>query len=321
MRPYKFKHIKEGGACVAALALLLFSLVICPLMVAADGPAAEAGEKLCTATAKAVRSACFSEAKSEVSIMIGNCNNLATASARENCKKQAQQELRDLNDECEEQFAARRDICKDLGEDAYNPVIDPARFTSNVTNPFFPLTPGVTRIYRGGNEVVTVTVTDRTKPILGVSCVVVRDVVTVNGVVVEDTEDYFAQDVEGNVWYFGEVSQEFEDGELVSLDGSFKAGVKGAKPGIMMKANPRVGDLYRQEFLLNEAEDLGQVLSLTGSATVPAASCSDCLVTKDFTPLEPDSVENKFYARGIGTILEVDVDSGKRVELVEIRRR
>jgi hypothetical protein len=208
-----------------------------------------------------------------------------------------------------------------LGEGPYNPIINPANFVEGVTNPLFPLTPGTTFIYRGGGELVTVTVTDRTKMILGVKCIVVRDVVEVDGVVVEDTEDFFAQDREGNVWYFGEITQEFENGELASLEGSFKAGVNGARPGIIMKAAPQVGNIYRQEFLLGEAEDIAEVLSLVGSATVPAASCNnDCLITKEFTPLEPGAVENKYYARGVGFILQIVPETGERLELVEIRR-
>ena len=158
---------------------------------------------------------------------------------------------------------------------------------------------------------------DETETILGVECTVVRDTVTVDGELVEDTLDWFAQDRNGNVWYFGEISKSFEDGDLVSLDGSWRAGVDGAKPGIVMKAHPAVGDVYRQEFLLGVAEDYARVVSLSGDATVPAASCTNCLVTGDFVPLEPDADERKFYKRGVGLILEVDRTTGDRVELIE----
>jgi hypothetical protein len=300
---------------LSAMLVVVLYLVIGPVLVGAD-------ERLCTKTAKAARDACDEEAEADYSIAIGKCNNLPSASERDACKQQAAQDRRDARDECAEQFDARRDVCDALGEAAYHPVVNPANFVEGITNPFLPLAPGTIFIYRGGGEVVTVTVTDRTKMILGVKCIVVRDVVTVNDQVVEDTEDFFAQDVQGNVWYFGEIVQDFENGELVSLAGSFKAGVNGAKPGIIMKANPHVGDLYRQEFLLNEAEDLAEVASLTGSATVPAAACNnDCLITKEFTPLEPDVVENKYYARGVGFILQVKPASGERLELVEIIRR
>ncbi|HEX6010848.1 MAG TPA: hypothetical protein VFY87_03395, partial [Geminicoccaceae bacterium] len=165
-----------------------------------------------------------------------------------------------------------------------------------------------------------VSVTGETEEILGVRCTVVQDTVTLDGVLVEDTTDWFAQDRLGNVWYFEEIARNYENGDLANLDGSWRAGVDGAQPGIVMRARPRAGEVYRQEFRLGDAEDLAQVLSLSGDAAVPAASCGDCVVTRDFTPLEPDLVERKFYAPGIGLILEVDLETGERVELVEIRR-
>lgn len=160
----------------------------------------------------------------------------------------------------------------------------------------------------------------RVPPKFDATCVVIRDVVEDDGEVIEDTKDWYAQDIHGNVWYFGEAVQDFENGELVSIDGSFTAGVNNAKAGIIMKAAPAVGDVYRQEFSLGNAEDAARVLSLTGSAAVPAARCRrDCLVTRDFTPLEPGVFERKFYAPGVGSILEVNPKTGKRLELVEIK--
>ena len=308
-------HFTQRVAIFSAVLVVVFYLVIGHAL-------AGAGDRLCTKTAKSARDACQDDAEADYAIALGKCNNLSSASDREACRQQAKRDLRDAHGECSDQFDARREICDALGEAAYNPVIDPANFVEGITNPFLPMTPGTTFVYRGGGEDVTVTVTDRTKVILGVKCVVVRDVVTVNGQVVEDTEDFFAQDVQGNVWYFGEIAQDFENGELVSLAGSFKAGVNGAKPGIIMRANPRAGDVYRQEFLLAEAEDVAEVLSLTASAMVPAASCTnDCLITKETTPLEPGVVENKYYARGIGFILQVVPETGERLELVEVIRK
>ncbi|MEW6735988.1 MAG: hypothetical protein AB1489_32135 [Acidobacteriota bacterium] len=303
--------------------IVLFCLVISSVLATAnDAAPSDTNSDLCAKTAKAVQNACEAEGEANYWIAVGNCNNLSSASARKACKQQAQQDRRDANGECAEQFEARRKLCTALNETTYNPVINPTNFVEGITNPFFPMIPSTTLIYRGGNEVVTVTVTNRTKVILGVKCVVVRDVVTVNDQVVEDTEDYFAQDMQGNIWYFGELSQEFDNGDLISLAGSFKAGVNGAKPGIIMKANPQVGDIYRQEFLLGEAEDIAEVISLTRSESVPAASCNnDCLVTKESTPLEPGTIGNKYYAWGIGVILEINPASGQRVELVEIIRK
>jgi hypothetical protein len=115
----------------------------------------------------------------------------------------------------------------------------------------------------------------------------------------------------------GELAQTFENGRLTDLEGSWTAGRDGAKPGMIMKAAPQVGDTYRQEFAPGDAEDAAEV-SATASATVPAASCGGtCVQRRDFTPIEPDVEEHKFYAPGIGLILELDVENGERGELVE----
>ena len=260
-------------------------------------------------------------------IAIGNCNNLSNPNARAECKSAARVALNESREECDAQFEAREDLCEALGEAPYDPQINPAAFVNpadiGITiapNPYFPLIRGRTRIYKSATQTVTVTVTDATKVILGVTCAVIHDVVEDNGEVIEDTKDWYAQDISGNVWYFGEIVQDFEDGELVSIEGSFTAGVNGAKAGLIMKARLAVGDVYRQEFSLNNAEDVARVLSLTGSARVPAARCNrTCLVTRDFTPLEPGVFERKYYAPGVGSILEVNPTTGKRLEIVEIR--
>jgi len=226
-------------------------------------------------------------------------------------------------EDCRAQFASRQEICKTLGRDPYNPIINPADFVTVIDNPYFPLSPGSIYVYDGitekGNEHVEVTVTDETKVILGVTCVAVRDPVTVDGLLEEDTIDWYAQDVSGNVWYFGENSLSYEGGLIVSLEGSWTAGVDGAKPGIIMKANPQVGDLYRQEFALGTAEDMAQVIGLNQPTTTPIPNppgpFNDCLETKEFSPLEPDVNEHKFYAPGIGNVQTVDVTTGNHLDL------
>ncbi len=203
------------------------------------------------------------------------------------------------------------------------PAVNPADFVTTIDNPYMPLVPGTKLRYEGttedGTETVAVEVTRRTKKILGVTAVVVRDTVTEDGQVVEDTFDWFAQDREGNVWYFGEDSKEIEDGKVVSTEGSWEAGKDGAEPGIVMKAKPKVGDKYRQEYYKGVAEDRGEVLSTTEKVTVPYGSYDNVLKTKDDSPLEPDVVEHKYYAKDVGLIREMQVEGGDdRLELISV---
>jgi hypothetical protein len=211
----------------------------------------------------------------------------------------------------------------DVGDEPYDPVINPADFVAQIDNQYLPLMPGTTYIYEGesedGKERIEVYVTDQTKEILGIACTIVSDRVWVDDKLVEDTLDWYAQDKDGNVWYFGEDSKEYEDGKVVSTEGSWEAGVDGAKPGIIMKADPQVGDAYRQEYYEDEAEDMAEVFSLNESVSVTYGSFDNCLKTKEWTPLEPDIVESKYYAPGVGVVLEVMVEGGsERAELVDI---
>jgi hypothetical protein len=288
-------------------------------------PVLAAEPDLCVRTARAAGSACRNEANDDFWIAVGNCENDEDRAARRSCRLEARQERREGAKECREQLDAREALCGALGPGAYDPPIDPANFATPAAaaaspNRFLPLVPGARRVYEKGPEVVTVDVTHDTRVILGVTCTVVRDVVHENGVLIEDTQDYFAQDLAGNVWYFGEIAQNFdENGFLADLEGSWIAGEADAKPGIVMKASPMVDETYRQEFALGDAEDAARVLSVTASASVPAASCNGtCVQTLDFSPLEPDAIEHKFYAPDVGLILEVDPETGERLELVSI---
>jgi hypothetical protein len=205
---------------------------------------------------------------------------------------------------------------------AYEPGIRPADFGGPVDNPYFPLVPGSRWIYDGtqkaGTEHTVVEVTPDTKAILGVTAVVVHDTVSTAGAVKEDTFDWYAQDRKGNVWYFGEDTKEYENGVVVNTEGSWEAGVDGAKAGIIMKARPRPGVAYRQEYYRGHAEDFAQVLGKVDSVTVPAGSYHDVLETKELTPLEPKLVEHKYYARGVGVVREVTVKGGSdRTQLME----
>ena len=275
----------------------------------------------CVKTAQDLHKSCQLGANADYYLALAICENLLSSAERSACAREAGEESRDALDECGEQNAARLDVCEELGGAAYQPFIDPDDFVEEVDNPFFPLRPGTMLVYEShtpdGLERQEMKITRDTKTILGVSCVVVHDVVTLDGEVVEDTLDWYAQDRAGNVWYFGEESKDYEDGELVSLGGSWKAGRDGAQPGIIMEAHPQVGDLYRQEFMPGEAEDLARVAGLNASVVVPYGSFTGLLATQDFSPLEPGIVEQKFYAPGIGTVLEIGADGGRN-ELVDI---
>ena len=204
---------------------------------------------------------------------------------------------------------------------ASKPVINPSNFTTNITNPYFSLRPGTTFIYEDEKSgVITTTVVTRETAIVnGVTCVVVHDTARLNGQVIEDTYDWYAQDKKGNVWYFGEATAEFEpDNPIpISTEGSWVAGVDGAQPGIIMKANPRVGEVYNEELAPGVAEDKAKVLSLDKEVDVAYGSFDDALKTKNFTPLDPDNIEHKYYAQGVGLVLGTNPDGG-REELVKI---
>ncbi len=192
--------------------------------------------------------------------------------------------------------------------DPYAPKIDPATFSTTIDNPYLPMVPGSRTIYEAdtpdGKQVTTTEVTRDTKEVMGVKTVVVHDTVTVDGKPAEDTYDWFAQDRDGNVWYFGEASKEIKDG-AVDTGGSFEGGVDGAFPGIVMPANPQVGDKYRQEYAKGVAEDAGEVVSLQGNADTPLTGpAGDLLVIRDSDFLEPDApAESKYYKKGVGLIL------------------
>jgi len=204
--------------------------------------------------------------------------------------------------------------------------LDPDEFTIDIDNPYFPMAPGNTWTYRetdtqGTEEKVVVVVTDRTKMIAnGVEARVVRDTVTENGEPVEVTDDWYAQDSVGNIWYLGEKTAEYENGKVSSTAGSFEAGVDGAQAGIAIPANPEPGMSYRQEYLKGEAEDEGAVITVgEEQVEVPFGYFNeDVLMTRDLVPTEPKVQELKFYAPGVGPLLSVHTDgAGGRGELVD----
>jgi hypothetical protein len=200
--------------------------------------------------------------------------------------------------------------------------LDPSRFTTEIDNPYWPMRPGSRWIYRetdadGNVQRVVVTVTTQTKTIAGVEARVVHDVVSEGGQVIEDTYDWYAQDADGNIWYLGEDTKEYENGELKSTAGSWEAGVDGAKAGVILPADPQPGLTYREEYYDGQAEDAAQVLSIDEKAKVPFGFFDRVLMTKNDTPLEPRLLEHKFYARGIGQVMAITVSGGSdREELI-----
>jgi hypothetical protein len=205
--------------------------------------------------------------------------------------------------------------------------LDPADFTTRIDNPYWPMKPGSRWVYRetdseGARQRVEVTVTRRTKKIAnGITARVVHDEVTEGGKPVEVTDDWYAQDKEGNVWYLGEDTTEYENGKPTTTAGSFEAGVDGAQPGIIVPAKPEVGMTYRQEYYKGEAEDKGEIVSLDAQAEVPFGHFRKVLMTKDVNPLEPKILEFKFHARDVGPVLAVGVSgSSDREELVSYTR-
>jgi hypothetical protein len=201
----------------------------------------------------------------------------------------------------------------------YAPAVDPAGFVGRIENPYLPLVPGSTWAYESadGVERIEIEVLAETRIVMGITVTVVRDTVYEDGELVEDTFDWFAQDAAGNVWYLGEESTEYEDGEPVSTAGSWEAGIDGALPGIVMYANPAVGTAYRQEFYEGEAEDMAEVIAIDGAESVPFGEFQSLIVIREWSPLEPDVAENKYYAAGVGVILELKVAGEEgRVELV-----
>lgn len=317
-------------------------LAIAAIAFALGAAPALANGGFCSRTASAQLTACRHEVRDDFYTARASCINVSDREDRADCFAVAKEERRDDNRLCREQRRARRDLCDALGEDRYDAHFDPAAFDADFRkltnpNPYFPLGIGSRWEYVGGDETITVRVRNRTKLIQGVTCIVVNDRVEEDGKAVEVTDDWFGQRQDGTVDYCGEISRNFEvfegddpeEAELVDLEGSWKAGRDGAVSGTLFPGFPFEGQVYRQEFAPGDAEDAARVLSTHygfGSdpeldAFVPRKLaellCSnDCVVTREFTPLEPDAFERKYYAPGVGLFLEVDPKSGEIVQLV-----
>jgi hypothetical protein len=298
--------------------------------------------KYCSATAQAIFQACGHEAQDDYLIGFAICINESDAQDRAECFQDARETRTEDLQLCRDQLAGRRDACGKLGEGRYDPGFEAFAFDRDFTNltnpnPYFPLGIGNRWQFRSQTQSTTVEILNQTKLIDDVRCIVSRDVVSEEGKVIEATNDWYAQAKNGNVWYCGEETAEFETfrgdrpqlPEVVSIDGSFKAGRDGDKPGIIFKANPTVGEIYVEEASLGNAEDATIVLSvdyaygknpvldrLVPRQLAQYLCAGNCVVTRNFSLLEPGVFERKYYAPGIGVFLEVEPDSGEVNRLV-----
>ncbi len=210
-----------------------------------------------------------------------------------------------------------------LAAEPYNPSIDPATFTTKIDNPYFKLPVGKIMIFEKrtekGLERIEITITGETRKIIGVETLVYLDREFLNGELIEETKDYIAQDKDGNVWYFGEDVDNYKDGKLKDHAGAWIAGVKGAKPGIWIKARHVVGDSYRQEYYKGEAEDMVKVVAVDLTVTTNIGVYKNCTKTYEWTPLDPESKEHKYYCPDAGGLVLVeDITNGERSELKKV---
>ncbi len=208
-----------------------------------------------------------------------------------------------------------------FAEDKYSPIINPADFTVNITNPLFSMPVGKTMVYEStgeeAKERIEINVPGETMILMGVQTLLIRDTVSMNGVVKKDTKDYIAQHKDGTVWYFGEQVDNFENGKLKDHHGSWLAGVDNAQPGIWMNATQVVGQDYRQEFYRGQAEDWAKVIATGETVKVAAGTFQNCTKTLEWTPLEPESKAYKYNCPTAGGIvLEEELKNGSRAELV-----
>ena len=343
--PRKIVVKVESGWGGAPMRLLLLAVLLVSWAVpswARDRirPVAATGGA-CSTTAATLYSGCLHQVEADGALAQAVCINIADASERGACLRDADAAEDDGEDLCRDQLAGRRDACALLGEGRYDPDLDPADFETDFAhlvhpNRYFPIAPGNRWVY-GGSEDDVVEMTTVTKAIDGLTCLVSHDTVRENGVVTEDTFDWFAQRTNGDVFYCGEQTAQFEtfDGdlpptpELVTIDGSFKQGRDGDQGGLIFPGSPQPGLTYREESSYENAEDIAQVVSITYAygvskdldRLVPKALAQllchgDCVVTRNTSLLEPGTVEFKYYAPGIGVFLEVHPGSKSVLQLV-----
>ena len=327
-----------------ALLVLLFVVVLGPGLLNLESSQALArdgrdyrgddGEDACAETSEAALIACKFAAKEDYNLALGRCENVRDRWQR-GCEADAKEEFYSALEECNEQFDARQEVCEadGIGPGPYLPRgIKKSDFVSPPGgNNYFPLVPGTIYTYKNYDknddiqETIVVEVKDEIREIAGVECRVVQDTVYEEDSQdekdrIEDTTDWYALNTNGDVWYFGEIALNFEDGVVTDIDGSWTTGVEGAKPGILMYRDPgaHTGETYRQEFALSEAEDVATMVEIltpaefeevAGAEMVPGMfKTGNILHTLDYSPLEPGVFEDKYYASGFGVVMEVSPD-------------
>lgn len=341
MHRFKPSNRSRAGRHTLGSLAAMSAWTLCATGSLAPIPAAAAGG-YCTLTARQLNKACGHDVQDNFWVATAVCTNEKEAEDRVECQADAAATRREENALCREQLAGRLGACAELGEGRYDPSFEPAQFDRDFTrltrpNRYFPLRIGNRWEYRSADESNTVEITNETKLIDEVTCLVARDLVYADGTLQEATDDWFAAAKDGTVWYCGEEVKNYEtfDGdlpqrpELVAIDGRFKADVEGAKPGIIFPAKPEVGQTYLEEFSLANAEDVAQVFSTTYhygedkelDRFVPRGLAQflchhDCVVTENVSLLEPGIAERKYYAPGIGFFLETNPESGEVSQLV-----
>lgn len=312
------------------------------LTLAARPAEARHKSKACSQTSNLMQFACFAERRDDYLVELAKCVNESERQERRECEQDVRDSISEMYEECSGQFDARQAVCDAIGEAPYDPAFEPEDFETDLANltspnPWYPLSVGHHWILSDGEETIDIEVLDEIKFVDDINCFVVRDTVSVEGLLVEDTDDWFAHAIDGGIWYCGEEVKDYEffDGdmpslpELVSIDGAFKVERDGARAGVSFPANPQVGDVYRQEFALGDAEDVAEILSTNYSfgsdpeldVLVPQdlaeLLCNDdCVVVHEYSPLEPGAFGRKYYAPGIGFFLETAPDEDVAVQLI-----
>ena len=311
--------------------------------ISVDAKASHRGDNACSKTSQLMRSACFAETRDDFLVEKAKCYNEKESEEKRECLAEVREELIEVRGECHEQYEAREQVCERLGQAPYDPSFEAEDFETSlgaltVPNPHFPMQVGNVWIY-GGDEDIMVEVLNETKFIDDITCFVVRDVVSEDGLLVEDTDDWFAVNRnDGGIWYCGEEVKDFEyfEGdspsvpELISIDGSFKVERDGDRAGIIFPGYPQVGDFFRQEFSLGNAEDIGEVIStnyhygeneeldeLVPQELAEMLCNHDCVIVAESTPIEPGVFELKYYARDIGFFVGTNPEDEEVVYLTD----